>query len=85
MLDAINFSQMTPAVKQIFSALGKVRTLHYNVEYSIDRAVSLAECIARDFDTKLKKLLSVRPIMQIPFEQHKEIDAELKKLEEQWI
>lgn len=30
LLDAINFTQMTAAVKSIFSNLSKVRTLHYN-------------------------------------------------------
>lgn len=62
----MNVQQITAAVKSIFGVLGRVRTV-YNQEYNLDRAIDLTECIARDFDNKLKRVLSERPIMQIPY------------------
>ena len=86
LLDAMNLKQMSAAVKSIFSILSRVRTFnHYEQnQYSIERVIELTDCIARDFDTKLKKVMSERPVMQIAYAQHKEIQQEVNKLEEQW-
>ena len=75
LLDAMNLKQMMAAVKSIFSILSRVRTFnHYEQnQYNLERAIDLAECIARDFDTKLKKVVGETPIMKIPYDKHKEI------------
>ena len=86
LLEATTLKQMASAVKSIFAILSRVRTFnHYEAsQYNPERAIDLAECIARDFDGKLKKVVSERPIMQIPYAQHKELQQEINKLEEQW-
>ena len=52
--------------------------------YSLNRAIDLAERIARDFDTKLKKVVSERPLMSIPYADHEALQLEINKIEDQW-
>lgn len=82
LLDAINLKQMEAAVKSIFSVISRVRTFnHYEQNtYNLERAIELTECIARDFDVKLRKVVSERPIMSIPFEQHKKLQEEINSI-----
>ena len=87
LLDATTLKQMRDVIKKIFDVLMRVRTMnHYSDQsnYTPQRTVDLAECVARDFDNKLKKVISERPIMQIPFSQLQEFNNEISELEKQW-
>ena len=74
LLDAISIEQIGFAIKKVFTTLKRVRQTSL---YSLPRAIDLAECIARDFDEKLKKVVSENPIMQIPYDQHKALQYEI--------
>jgi dynein heavy chain 1 len=52
--DAMTLDQIINAIKSIFVALKKLR-LH---AYPLERALDLAECITRDFDGQLKKVIA---------------------------
>jgi len=81
LLDALTLEQIETAIKKIFTALKRVRQLG---SYPLDRAINLAEVIARDFDTQLKKVVSQRPIMQIPYSDYKTMQKDLKQLYSAW-
>lgn len=88
LLDSQNLEQLKSAVKNIFTALCRIRSYNTSYDqsngYNLERAVDLAECIARDFDTHMKKIVSDRPIMQIPYEEHKALQEQVNSLEVQW-
>ena len=77
LLDALTIEQITVAIKKVFMTLKRVRQTNL---YSLPRAIELAECIARDFDEKLKKIVSENPIMQMPYDQHKVLQLEITNL-----
>ena len=89
LLDSQNLEAMKAAVEHIFKQLSRVRTIASGYEsssYTLERSVELTECIARDFDTHLKKILSELPmgIMKLPFEEHMALQNQVNSLEEQW-
>jgi hypothetical protein len=61
----------------VFTTLKRVRQTNL---YSLPRAIDLAECIARDFDEKLKKVVSEFSIMTMPYDDHKKIQKEITDL-----
>ena len=82
LLDALTIDQLLLAVKKIFKTLGRVRTFNHldPNQYSIERAVDLAECIARDFDKQLKKIVSESPVMQIPYQRYRTLQTDVNRL-----
>ena len=47
MLEATTIEQIAGTIKKVFAQLKRVRQVG---QYPIDRAIGLAQCIARDFD-----------------------------------
>jgi len=56
--DALTLEQIITAIKAIFAILKKMRYLAST--YPLDRTLDLSECIARDFDAQLKKVIASR-------------------------
>ena len=81
-LDALTIEQLSIAIKKVFNTLKRVRQTNL---YSLPRAIDLAECIARDFGEKLKKVVSENPIMQMPYEEHKVLQKEITDLQTVWV
>ena len=80
--DALTLDQIITAIKATFAVLKKMRFLASN--YPLDRTLDLSECIARDFDAQLKKVIGSRQIMQIEYSEHKAMTSDIFKLQEVW-
>jgi hypothetical protein len=52
---AQTIDDVAQAVKKIFSSIKRVQKTS---NYPLTRAIELGACIARDFDTQLKKIIS---------------------------
>lgn len=76
----MTLEQITNAIKAIFAILKKMR-LH---AYPLERALDFSECITRDFDSQLKKVITQAQIMTIEYSEHKAMTKEIFKLQEAW-
>jgi dynein heavy chain 1, cytosolic len=79
--DALTLEQISNAIKAVFAVLKKMR---YQNSYPLDRALSLSEAIARDFDAQLKKVITSAQIMLIDYNEHKAMTNDIFKLQETW-
>ena len=86
LLEANDLGQLHSAIKNVFKVLCRIRSYdaYEQNNYSLNRAIDLAERVARDFDNRLKKVVSERPIMQIPYAEHEALQFEINKIEDQW-
>jgi DNA repair ATPase RecN len=83
LLDADSIELITEAIEPIFKEIKKLKG-NAMKSYTIERAMDLIEAVCRDFDSQVKKVVNVHPVMKVKFDKFKQTHNKISNLKTVW-